>query len=165
MRKVFLFFLCVVFQPLVYGIWSSCDIFTKFQKKIYAIYRVCCHQDIELDYKIKLYLEEFIASKQFHYEDCEAIDVGSLVEDKNYIAFEKLYTESNYEKRVCLLYRFYIYEFLPQNRNVLDCFRGVLSWFISEKEKRDGIRPDILHLNLLWKEQRRIEVVLKSIRD
>ena len=165
MCKVLLFFLCTLFQPLVYGTWDLCDIFTKLQKKIYVLYRVYYHQDFELDYNIKLYLEELITSKQFHYENCEAIDVGSLSEDKNYIAFEKLYTDSDYEKRVCLLYKFYIYEFLPKNRNILDCFRGLLNYFITEKQKRDGAKPDIVHLNLLWKEQKKVELILNSLSN
>ena len=165
MSKVLSFFLCIMFQPLVYGTWSPCDIFTEFQKKIYAFYRVYYHRDVTLDYKIKLYLEEFITSEQFHYEDCEAIDIESLVEDKNYITFEKLYTDSDYEKRVCLLYKFYIYEFLPKNRNILDCFSGLLNYFMTEKQRIDGAKPDIVHLNLLWKEQKKVELVLNSLSN
>ena len=159
MNKITFLFLYIVSQSLGY-----CDnIFTNIHKNFYKAYRNYWCQDVELDYKVKMYLNEIISLPHFHYEDCEDIDVYALCEDSNYAAFNKLYFDSNYEKRICLFYKFYLYEFLPKNKNILYCFRGLLNWFIKEKEKRDGARPDILHLNLLYNEQNKINAALKTL--
>lgn len=163
MIKVYILLLCFVLHPIAN---AGCDcgaVFTELQENFYRLYRVYWCQDIELDYNIKNYLENLIQKNYFCHDNSLYIDVESLREDTAYLNFNKKLYGCNEERCSNLLYGFYVFGYLPRNKNVIHAFLELLDSFIRNKQFKDGAFIDVSNLKMLLKEQKKVETVFRSL--
>lgn len=163
MKKIYLLLLFLVFHPIANANWEGNTIFASISKKLYILYRVYWNQDIELDCKIKNYLETVIQQNDFgDNNDTCAIDVDALRENEVLLNFYDMLYGYPGERYPGLLYKFYDLGYLPRNKNAISAFLSVLDVFIQHKKLECSL-VDVTYLRMLLREQKKVRTVLKSL--
>ncbi|MDR2396772.1 MAG: hypothetical protein LBD69_02890 [Puniceicoccales bacterium] len=165
MKRKLLFILCCC-PCISYAVKEKSGCFEVIQSFIDKAYRCYWLQEIELDEKIKAYLEErhvWDSISQIAVESVNSINLENLHVYENEAYFRDYFMKLNYEELEYLLYRFYEKMFLPKEENTLNCFLGCLSWNIRRIERMDyGIFDP--RINWFYKEQAKFRKALEAVK-